>query len=421
MRQAKKLLSLLGVLVFVGAACGKSSSGSGGGGTAGSGGITPEKTYSSIGTTEDQLNLIAWNGYTEDGSNDPNYDWVTPFEKQTGCKVNVKYADTSDEMVTLMRQGGGSQYDGVSASGDATNRLIAGGDVGAVDPALFPALSDVIAPLSPTTGTNNSHYVVDGHIYGVPYMYGPNFLMYNTKVVKPAPTSWDVTFEPTIDGQPNPYTGHVTAYGGAIYMADAAMYLKTKDPSLGITDPYELTSDQLDAVVTLLKAQKPLITKYWSAYTDEIDGFVNGSMDVGTAWPVNLTYAKADAPVAAVIPDEGVTGWADTWMISTNAPHPNCMLKWMEYTLEPSVQASVGLWYGAAGSNTKSCDLIAKEYGKGGAQIVNTVEYSFCGNADFLNTIYLWKTPTADCGDSRGQTCMDYSIWQQKWTEITGA
>ncbi len=418
MTQAKRLLALVGVLALVGAACSKTSSSSVG---SGGGGITPARTYSSIGAPEGQLNLIAWNGYTEDGSNDPNYDWVTPFEKQTGCKVNVKYADTSDEMVTLMRQGGGSQYDGVSASGDATNRLIAGGDVGAIDPSLFPALQDVIAPLSPTTGTNNSHYVVNGSIYGVPYMYGPNFLMYNTKVVQPAPTSWDVTFEPTINGQPNPYAGHVTAYGGAIYMADAAMYLKAHDPSLGITDPYELTATQLDAVVNLLKAQKPLITKYWSAYTDEIDGFVNGSMDVGTAWPVNLTYAKADAPVAAVIPSEGVTGWADTWMISANAPHPNCMLKWMAYTLQPSVQAQVGLWYGAAGSNTKSCALIAKGYGKGGAAIVKTVEYSFCGDATFLNSIYLWKTPTSDCGDSRGQTCMDYSVWQQKWTEITGA
>ncbi|MEA2520435.1 MAG: putative spermidine/putrescine transport system substrate-binding protein, partial [Actinomycetota bacterium] len=172
MTQAKKLLALLGVLAIVGAACSNSSSSSNG--AAGGGGITPAKTYTSIGATEGQLNLIAWNGYTEDGSNDPNYDWVTPFEKQTGCKVNVKYADTSDEMVTLMRQGGGSQYDGVSASGDASNRLIAGGDVGAIDPSMFPSLSDVIAPLSPTNGTNNSHYVVDGNVYGVPYMYGPN-------------------------------------------------------------------------------------------------------------------------------------------------------------------------------------------------------------------------------------------------------
>ena len=158
------------------------------------------------------MKLIAWNGYTEDGSNDPNYDWVTPFEKQTGCKVSVKYADTSDEMVTLMRQGNGSVYDGVSASGNASNKLIAGGNVAAIDTSLFPQFKNVISPLQPVGGTNNSHYVVNGAVYGVPYMYGPNFLMYNTDVVKPAPTSWDITFEPTLNGQPNPYEGKLTGY-----------------------------------------------------------------------------------------------------------------------------------------------------------------------------------------------------------------
>jgi putative spermidine/putrescine transport system substrate-binding protein len=79
------------------------------------------------------------------------------------------------------------------------------------------------------------------------------------------------------------------------------------------------------------------------------------------------------------------------------------------------------VWYGAAGSNTKSCDLIAKSLGKGGAQLVNSVEYSFCGNVGFLNSLYLWRTPQAACGDDRGNTCMDYSVWSQKWTEITGA
>jgi putative spermidine/putrescine transport system substrate-binding protein len=407
MRSAKRWFVVAAVFAVIGAACSNGGSGT----QANSGSEVP--VISSIGKTEGQLNLIAWNGYTEDGSNDPNYDWVTPFEKNTGCKVNVKYADTSDEMVALMRQG--STYDGVSASGDATNRLIAGGNVSAIDPKLFPDFANVIAPLQPVGGTNNSHYVVNGVAYGVPYMYGPNFLMYNTKVVKPAPTSWDITFDPN-----SPYAGKITAYDSPIFIADAAMYLKVHQPDLGITDPYELTSAQLDAAVNLLKGQSSLIAKYWSLYTDEIDGFVNGSMVAGTAWPVNLTYAKADAPAAAVIPSEGVTGWADTWMLNSKAAHPNCMLKWMQWTMTPNVQAEVGLWYGAAGSNTQSCQLIAKKYGKGGDQIINTVEYSFCGNVDFLNKIYLWKTPQADCGN--GQTnCMDYSVWQQKWTEIRGA
>ncbi len=331
----------------------------------------------------------------------------------------MKYADTSDEMVTLMRQGGGSVYDGVSASGNASNKLIAGGDVAAVDPSLLPDMASVIAPLAPG-GANTAHYIVDGNQYGSPYMYGPNFLMYNTKEVKPAPTSWDITFEPTLDGQPNPYAGSLTGYDDPIFIADAAVYLKAHNPDLGIDDPYELTQPQLDAAVELLQAQKPMITKYWSLYTDEIDGFVDGSMVAGTAWPVNLTYAKLDAPVSSVIPDEGVTGWADTWMISANAAHPNCMLSWMQWTMTPEVQAEVGIFYGAAGSNADSCDLIAKGLGKGGAELVDSVEYSFCGNEEFLTSLYLWKTPEADCGN--GQTnCMDYSVWQQKWTEIRGA
>jgi putative spermidine/putrescine transport system substrate-binding protein len=412
MRRLTTACAVLAALALVAAACGSSSSS--GAGTVAS------KVYDSIGTTEGALKLIAWNGYTENGSNDPNYDWVTPFQDQTGCKVTVKYADTSDEMVTLMRQGGGSVWDGVSASGNASNKLIAGGNVAAVSTSLFPEFPNVISPLQPETGTNNSHYVVNGQVYGVPYMYGPNFLMYNTDVVKPAPTSWDITFEPTLNGQPNPYSGKLTGYNDPIFIADAAVYLKTHDPALNITDPYELTSDQLDAAVTLLQQQKPMLAKYWALYTDEIDGFNDHSMVAGTAWPINLTYSK-DAPAAAVIPSEGVTGWADTWMISTNAPHPNCMLKWMQYTMDPKVQAEVGIWYGAAGSNTKSCDLIAKSLGKGGAALVNSVEYSFCGNVDFLNSLYLWKTPQAVCGDDRGSTCMDYSVWSQKWTEVAGA
>jgi putative spermidine/putrescine transport system substrate-binding protein len=411
MKKVGRWLAVLGVLALVAAACGEDEPGGGGGP------VEPATVFNEIGELEGQLELIAWHGYTEDGTTEgyEEYDWVTPFEADTGCQVNVTYADTSDEMVTLMRQGGGSVYDGVSASGNASNRLIAAGDVGAVDPALFPDLENVIAPLDPETGTNNAHYVVDGSMYGTPYMYGPNFLMYNTEVVTPAPTSWDVTFEPD-----SPYAGKVTAYDDPIFIADAAMYLITHQPDLGITDPYELTQEQFDAAVALLQQQHDLVNAYWALYTDEIDGFLDGSMVVGTAWPVNFTYSK-DAPAAAVIPSEGVTGWADTWMISANAPHPNCMLKWMEWTLQPDVQAEVGVYYGAAGSNVESCQLIAETLGQGGEDLVNSVEYSFCGDPEFLNSLYLWKTPQASCGDDRGDVCVDYSEWTQAWTEIRGA
>ena len=404
MRRLTTACAVMAALALVAAACGSETSTS-----PGASGTTSVATTSIADLKgEGSLDLIAWQGYTED-------DWVKPFEQDTGCNVTVKYANTSDDMVNYMRQGGGTLYDGVSASGDATNRLIASGDVASIDISQFPEYANVMQSLQAP-----AHNTVDGVHYGVPYMWGPNFLMYNTDKVTPAPTSWDITFEPTLDGQPNPYSGSITGYDDPIFIADAALYLKTHNPDLGITDPYELTQEQFDAAIALLKAQQPMITKYWSLYTDEIDGFNDGSMLVGTAWPVNLTYTKDDAPAAAAIPSEGVTGWADTWMISANAPHPNCMLKWMQWSMKPDIQAQVGIFYGAAGSNTKSCDLIADGLGEGGTDLVNTVEYSFCGNEEFLNSLHLWKTPEANCHDDRGNVCVDYSQWLTSWTEVKG-
>ncbi len=182
-----------------------------------------------IGKGEGALNLIAWQGYTE-----PNV--VKPFEAQTGCQVKVTYGQTSDQMVTLMQSG---NYDGVSASGDATLRLIAGKQVAPIDVSLVPDFKDISPKLQ-----SPPHNTVDGVHYGVSYEWGGNVLMYNTKVVKPAPDSWGVVF----DGKS--YSGKVTAYDSPIYIADAALYLKSAQPSLGITDPYELTQPQFDAAVS---------------------------------------------------------------------------------------------------------------------------------------------------------------------------
>jgi putative spermidine/putrescine transport system substrate-binding protein len=398
MRTRRGLLALAGVVVLVSAACSKSEDGTG------TGGSTGPTAVSSIGQTEGELSLIAWPGYTEDS-------WVKPFETQTGCKVTVKPGNTSDEMVTLMRSGGGTQYDGVSASGDASNRLIAAGDVAAIDTSLFPDYVDVMPSLQ-----SPAHNTVDGVHYGVPYEWGPNLLMFNTDVVTTAPTSWDVVFETTLNGAPNPYAGKVTAYDSPIYIADAALYLMAHNPDLGITDPYELTADQLTAATDLLKQQAGMVKKYWAYYTDDIDGFNSKDMVVGQAWPVNLQYilAAKKVPAEAIIPTEGVTGWADTWMMSSHAPHPNCMLKWMQYTLQPDVQTEVAEFYGATPSNTKSCAQLNTDFGADAAAF-------HCGDDAFLSAVKLWKTPLSECGDDRGQVCEDYSAWTNAWTEIRGA
>src|SRR5215216_5394447 len=141
----------------------------------------------SVGEGEGEVSIISWAGYIERGETDPAYDWVTEFENQTQCKVTNKVAATSDEMVTLMKQGG---FDLVTASGDASNRLIAGGKVQPINIDLIPSWKTVDERLQ-----NAPWNTVKGVHYGVPYQWGPNVLMYNTDVFAEAPTSWDVTFE----------------------------------------------------------------------------------------------------------------------------------------------------------------------------------------------------------------------------------
>ena len=358
------------------------------------------KPMAKLGSGEGQLNLIGWAGYAEDGSTDPKVDWVTPFEKQTGCKVNFKVGNTSDEMVTLMRTG---NYDGVSASGDATLRLIAGGDVAPVNTDLVPNYKDVYDGLK-----NKPHNSVDGQMYGIPHGRGANLLMWNKDVVRTAPDSWSVVFD-----QSGPYKGKVTAYDSPIYIADAALYLKATKPDLKITNPYELDDKQFTAAIDLLKQQRQNIGSYWADYTKEQSAFNNKDTVVGTTWQViaNLLDADGKVKVGTTLPKEGATGWSDTWMLSSKAKHPNCMYQWMNYIIEPKVNAEAVEWFGEAPANRKACQY--------------TSDKSFCAtyHADdesYYDKVAFWTTPTKNCGDSRGAVCKDYSEWVAAWTDVKG-
>ncbi|HEY4279376.1 MAG TPA: ABC transporter substrate-binding protein [Conexibacter sp.] len=349
----------------------------------------------SIGKGEGQLNVIAWEGYTQP-------QWVKPFERQTGCKVNAKYAGSSDEMVTLMRQGGGSQYDLVSASGDASVRLIRGGDVQPVNVALIPGWRDFIPQLR-----SPAHNTVDGKHYGVSLQWGPNTLLYNTRDV-PRPDSWSTLYDLR-------YKGEVTVPDNPIQIADAALYLSRTRPELGIRDPYALTEDQLNAAVDLLKQQRPLIKKYWALASDEIDLFKNGDAVVGASWPYQTITLQADrASVADMIPREGATGWADTWMLSSKAQHPNCAYEWMKWVSTPRVQAQQAISFGETPANTKACPYMDRiERGA-------CAKYHANAPTSYFDSIHFWRTPTSDCGPEGGNDCTDYNEWQQKWTEVKG-
>ena len=348
-----------------------------------------------IGKGEGQLNLIAWEGYTQP-------QWVKPFQKATGCQVHAKYGGSSDEMVTLMRQGGGSQYDMVSASGDASLRLIYGKDVQPVNVNLIPDYKNFVPQLR-----SPPHNTIKGVHYGLSLQWGPNTLLYNTSKVTPAPTSWSAIYSAK-------YKGKVTVPDNPIQIADAALYLSKSKPSLGITDPYELNTAQFNAAVSLLKQQKPLIRKYWALASDEIDLFKNGDAVIGASWPYQTnTLIAAKAPVKDLIPKEGATGWADTWMLSAHAKHPNCAYLWMKWVSTPKVQAQQAIYFGETPANTKACSVM-DSISKGSA-----AQYHCGASKAYFDSIKFWKTPVAACGNGKND-CMDYTKWQQAWTQLKG-
>jgi len=387
------LVLLVGALALTAAGCGGDETG--GGGTSADTSSMPQE----VGEGEGQVDLIAWAGYVENGSTDPKVDWVTDFEKETGCKVNVTTGNTSDEMVTLMKSG---SYDGVSASGDATLRLIAGGDVAPVNVDLVPNYEDVFEGLK-----DQPHNTVDGVHYGIPHGRGANILMFRSDVVKDEPTSWGAVFDPN-----TPYKGKVTAYDSPIYIADAALYLMKTKPDLGIENPYELDDDQFQAAVDLLKQQRANIGEYWSDATKEIQAFQSGSSVVGSTWQYQANLLAGDkAPVETTLPEEGSTGWSDTWMISSKAKHPNCMYLWMDHIISPEANAKATEYFGEAPSNEKACALTVDK---------NHCDTFHADDEDYFDQIWYWTTPVADCGDDRGSVCKDYSEWTQAWTEIKG-
>ncbi len=394
--------SMVTAVALVLAACG--SSGSSSSSTTVSGGkpasVPKVAMASAVGEGEGQLNIIAWAGYAEDGSNDKTVDWVHPFEQQTGCKVNVKIGNTSDEMVTLMKTG---QYDGVSASGDATLRLVYGGTVAPVNTSLVPSYATISEFLK-----NKPWNSVGGQMYGIPHGWGANVLTWRPDKVSPAPDSWGAVFDAN-----SPYKGKVTAYDSPIYIADAALYLKATKPDLKITNPYELDDKQFTAAVDLLTTQKGVIGEYWSDYTKAVQGLESGNTVIGTEWQVinNLVNGGTKAKVESTVPKEGSTGWSDTWMVAAKAAHPSCMYKWMDYITTPKVNAQVAEWFGEAPAQTKACEL--------------TSDKAFCDTYHALDTAYAekisyWTTPTKDCGDDRGSVCKDYAAWTQAWTTIKG-
>jgi len=366
------------------------------------GGVCAAEMKTEIGAGEGVVDIVAWPGYIERGETDKAFDWVTDFEAKTGCQVRVKTAGTSDEMVALMNEGG---FDLVTASGDASLRLISGKRVQPINTDLIPSWSKVDERLQ-----SARWHTVDGAHYGVPYQWGSNVLMYNTEVFKgAAPASWKVVFEETTlpDGQSN--KGRVQAFDGPIYIADAALYLMTHKPELGIKDPYELNEEQYKAALDLLRGQRALVSRYWHDAFIQIDDFNNEGIAASSSWPFQVNLMVADKkPIASTVPAEGATGWADTTMMHVDAPHPNCAYLWLEHSINPKLQGDLAAWFGSVPSVLDAC--------KGNALLGD--EGCTTNGLGNFEKISFWRTPVSQC-ETQG-TCVPYYRWVTDYIAVLG-
>jgi putative spermidine/putrescine transport system substrate-binding protein len=159
----------------------------------------------------------------------------------------------------------------------------------------------------------------------------------------------------------------------------------------------------------LLRAQHPLIQRYWHDANVQVQDFTNEGIIASASWPFQVNTLQANKQkIGSVVPKEGATGWADTTMMSATAKHPNCAYKWMEWSLNPKVQGDVAAWFGSVPASPKGCTA-STLLGKEG-----------CATNGFNNfdKIAFWKTPTTQC-KSQG-TCVPYTRWVTDYVAIMG-
>ncbi len=348
---------------------------------------------SELGDNENEVNIVAWSGFVEPA-------WSDTFTEQTGCTVNRRIAGTSDEMVQLMRTG---DYDLVSASGDASLRLIAGGDVQPLNLDLIPNFGDDIVE-----GMKGQIYdTINGQSYGIPIGRGANILQYNSEVVTEEPTSWDVPWE-----KDSPHAGKIIAYDAPIYIADAAVYLMSHEPDLGITNPYALDEEQLAAAIDLLKQQNEIVSEYWADPAAQITSFAGGTTVLGTSWEV-LRKLTEDDKFKSVLPEEGSTGWSDAWMLATESKNPNCAYAWMDYASAPDVNGAIAMNFGMAPANAAFCET--------GDEAKAHCDYYNATDEEYFKNVWFWTTPIEQCIDGRTDvTCTNFQQWTDAWMTVKG-
>nr|WP_260408238.1 extracellular solute-binding protein [Planomonospora venezuelensis] len=342
----------------------------------------------SIGASEGTLRVLTFQGHVEYGGTFPGANWVTPFEKATGCRVAVLDRVRSAEEMAAKLDGGA--YDVVSPPPELAGLLMAEGAVAPVDTSLVESYEDIPERLRELPALRRGETV-----YGIPYLWGVNRVLYR---------------EGRPDGPGALYaTGPAAIRNTPLSIADAALVLKGTEPGLGVEDPFQLTPAQLDAAERLLAEGDGAERVYWDDSLEVIRALASGSVRLAQAWPYHADlFERAGRPVRA-LGGAPVTGWADSWMLTAEPASPNCAYRWLDWVTSADVQRSAAAWTGLAPANTEACtgqarpvcDLYRAQDGEG------------------LREVFFAARPARDCGGGDGE-CTDYADWVNRWKKLVG-
>jgi spermidine/putrescine-binding protein len=268
-----------------------------------------------------KLNLLVWEGYA-----DPLY--VHTFEEENHCKISASYMGSSDELVTKLRGGSAGTYDVISPSSDVATSIASSGLAAPLDLSQFPSYSQ----LSPQL-TSLPLVKVDGQVYGVPFMWGPDPLIYDTTAFPQAPDSWNVFWDAK-------YRGKISVWDdlSTVYMAAQVLGYDKPDPG----QLYNLNDQQLEAVKKKLLELKPNVRKMWATGGELTNLFQNHEVVAAMGWPLMTNQLrKSNFPVGEVIPKENTTGWIDHLMITAGSENKELATKFLEFMIEAHNQKKV--------------------------------------------------------------------------------
>jgi spermidine/putrescine-binding protein len=291
--------------------------------------------------SEPTLSLLVWEGYA-----DPVF--IKPFERQCHCKVSAAYMGSSDELVAKLRGGSAANYDVISPSSDVATTIATAGLAAPLDLSKLPSYGSLMPALTSLPLVKNN-----GKLYGVPYQWGPNPLLYDTSQFKTPPASWSVLWDPSLRGKISVWDDLST-----VYMAAQVLGYDKAGP----TALYNLSDEQLAKVKAKLLELKPNIRKMWSTGGELTSLFEAHEVSIAMGWPLMTNQLRArQFPIGETIPEENTTGWIDHLMITAASQHRDLAYQLIEYLSEAPVQKQVSAVTGYLPANPAVAPLLSAD------------------------------------------------------------